>query len=88
MTLQDRAKILQDCLPDARFKVELTKLHEELIAEIGRYKNMIHSCGPTCTKAGCINRRLIEERDALKAELKCYHLEQQAAKYFSSGGAA
>lgn len=29
--------------------------------------NDVHSCGPTCTKAGCVNRRL---RDALQLSLR------------------
>lgn len=42
----------------------------ERIAEL---EARVHTCGPTCSKAGCINRRLTEERDQLRAEVERYH---------------
>lgn len=38
-------------------------------ARIAELESRVHTCGPTCSKAGCINRRLTAERDALRAEL-------------------
>lgn len=33
----------------------------------------IHSCGPTCSKSGCVNRRLREQCDELLAALEAGH---------------
>ena len=38
----------------------------ERIAEL---EARVHTCGPTCSKAGCINRRVTAERDQLRAEV-------------------
>ena len=51
----------------ANYVQEAADLIECLRAERRALVNDVHSCGPTCTKAGCVNRRL---RDALT------HLEQ------------
>lgn len=40
------------------------------IAGIAELEARVHTCGPTCSKAGCINRRLTEERDQLRAEVE------------------
>ena len=37
----------------------------QLERERDTLRNQLHTCGPTCSKAGCVNRRLSEERDAL-----------------------
>lgn len=39
----------------------------ERIAEL---EARVHTCGPTCSKAGCINRRVTAERDQLRAEVE------------------
>lgn len=41
----------------------------ERIAEL---EARVHTCGPTCSKAGCINRRVTAERDQLRAEVERY----------------
>ena len=43
-----------------------------LLAKIDNLQNSIHSCGPTCNKAGCVNRRLMEERDGLAKDAERY----------------
>lgn len=40
------------------------------IAGIAEMESRVHTCGPACSKAGCINRRLTEERDQLRAEVE------------------
>ena len=45
---------------------EAADLIDKLRAERDALVNDVHSCGPTCTKAGCVNRGL---RDALSAML-------------------
>ena len=44
----------------------LLRKQAERIAEL---EARVHTCGPTCSKAGCINRRLTAERDTLRARL-------------------
>ena len=46
----------------ANYVQEAADLIECLRAERKALVNDVHSCGPTCQKAGCVNRRL---RDAL-----------------------
>jgi hypothetical protein len=47
----------------ANYVQEAADLIECLRAERKALVNDVHSCGPTCQKAGCVNRRL---RDALR----------------------
>ena len=49
----------------------------ERIAEL---EARVHTCGPTCSKAGCINRRLAAERDQLRAEVERLRVEVTAAR--------
>ena len=46
---------------------EAADLIDKLRAERDQLVNDVHSCGPTCAKAGCVNRRLRE---------RVTHLEQ------------
>lgn len=48
----------------------------ERIAEL---EARVHTCGPTCSKAGCINRRLTAQRDQLRAEVE--RLRADAERY-------
>ena len=48
----------------------------ERIAEL---EARVHTCGPTCSKAGCINLRLAAERDTLRAEVE--RLKPNAERY-------
>ena len=45
---------------------ERNRKQAERIAEL---EARVHTCGPTCSKAGCINRRVTAERDQLRAEV-------------------
>ena len=45
-------------------------LINELDERIAELESRVHTCGPTCSKAGCINRRLTAERDQLRAEVE------------------
>ena len=54
----------------------LIRQQDERIAEL---EARIHTCGPTCSKAGCINRRITAERDTLRAEVE--RLTLSAARY-------
>ena len=51
----------------------------ELRAESERMENLlamdVHSCGPTCTKSPCVNRRLRDENEALQARIDELMLE-------------
>ena len=40
-----------------------------MLAELERLRADIHSCGPTCTRAGCVAARLREERDQLRKDV-------------------
>ena len=58
-TCGDRSDVRQDCM-----QAEIDEIRSELVrreAEIERFNSHIHTCGPTCTKAGCINARLSKE---------------------------
>ena len=49
-------------------QAEIDEIRSELVrreAEIERFNSHIHTCGPTCTKAGCINARLSKELEQL-----------------------
>ena len=48
----------------ANYVQEASDLIDKLRAERDQLVNDVHSCGPTCAKAGCVNRRL---RDALES---------------------
>lgn len=54
----------------------LLRQQAERIAEL---ESRVHTCGPTCSKAGCINRRLTAERDQLRAEVE--RLRADAERY-------
>lgn len=54
----------------------LLRKQAERIAEL---EARVHTCGPTCSKAGCINRRLTSERDTLRAEVE--RLQPNAERY-------
>ena len=49
----------------ANYVTEAADLIDKLRAERDQLVNDVHSCGPTCQRAGCVNRRL---RDALESE--------------------
>lgn len=51
----------------ARQIAALIRQQAERIAEL---EARVHTCGPTCSKAGCINRRVTAERDQLRAEVE------------------
>jgi hypothetical protein len=42
---------------------------EHLEAELERLRSAVHSCGPTCDKAGCVNARLTQELERLRAQV-------------------
>ena len=48
----------------ANYVQEAADLIDKLRAERDALVNDVHSCGPTCARAGCVNRRL---RDALES---------------------
>ena len=48
-------------------------------ARIAELESRVHTCGPTCSKAGCINRRVTAERDTLRAEVEM--LRPNAERY-------
>lgn len=54
-----RSATIKQTMNESRLFLE----RDTLRAELDALRNAIHSCGPTCTKAGCVNRRLTDERD-------------------------
>ena len=60
----------------AQQSADLLVKQAERIAEL---EARVHTCGPTCSKAGCINRRLAAERDTLRAEAE--RLRVDAERY-------
>ena len=61
------------CLADIQkvrdvMQVQIDEIRAELVkrdAEIERFNSHIHTCGPTCAKAGCINSRQSKELEQL-----------------------
>ena len=51
----------------ANYVQEAADLIDKLRAERDQLVNDVHSCGPTCQRAGCVNRRL---REALQLSLR------------------
>jgi len=49
--------------------VEIARLERELENERARD---VHSCGPNCTRDGCVNRRLREENETLRKDADRY----------------
>ncbi len=50
---------------------ECSRQKNELLTKHKQYAEMIHTCGPTCSRAGCVNQRLLDAaRGALDA-LSC-----------------
>ncbi len=50
---------------------ECSRQKNELLTKHKQYAEMIHTCGPTCMKAACYNRRL---RDAAQGALKSLNI--------------
>lgn len=64
MRLAQALKNRQEVEDDA---ADMLMQQAERIAEL---ESRVHTCGPTCSKAGCINRRITAERDRLLAEVE------------------
>lgn len=60
----------QRCWDNYDQAAALLRKQAERIAEL---EARVHTCGPTCSKAGCINRRIAAERDTLRAEVERMH---------------
>jgi len=54
----------------ANYVQEAADLIECLRAERDQLVNDVHSCGPECTKAGCVNRRLREALTGVMANCR------------------
>ena len=73
--MKDKLHILLNCIPDSPFKsllalevVTLQDYTRAVISERDRLRNSLHTCGPTCSKAGCVNSRMqVVMRQALHA---------------------
>jgi hypothetical protein len=58
-------------LEDAQYAGRLiVQRCDRLVQERDMLRDQLHTCGPDCSKAGCVNRRLREERDALALDYK------------------
>jgi len=53
----------------SNLQAEIAELKRELENERARD---VHSCGPNCTRDGCVNRRLREENEALRKDADRY----------------
>jgi len=65
------------CSPGATI-AGLVQEVKALEAERDNLRDHIHTCGPTCMKAGCFNRRL---RDAAQGALEVLSDETYVARY-------
>ena len=63
MDRDKQIKSLQDAV------LALTAEGEALRKQNDDLRESIHSCGPTCMKAGCLNRRLMDEVETLRRKL-------------------
>lgn len=72
MRLADACKHgwLENVDPDKCSLDDLLALLRKQAERIAELEARVHTCGPTCSKAGCINRRLTAERDTLRAEVE------------------
>ena len=50
----------------------LKSLLNRTVAERDHLRNSLHTCGPTCSKAGCVNARLSAEIVALRLDAERY----------------
>ena len=70
----DRAEpVKSSLLRKATFHKDSAALIRKQAERIAELEARVHTCGPTCSKAGCINRRVTAERDQLRAEVERYH---------------
>lgn len=60
---------LENTDPDKCGLDDLLALLRQQAERIAELESRVHTCGPTCSKAGCINRRITAERDQLRSEL-------------------
>jgi len=68
----------------SKLQAEIVELKRELENERARD---IHSCGPDCSRAGCVNRRLRDENEALrKFVLEVSKQTPEKPDYWSSCG--
>lgn len=77
--LPHKLATLIKCLPQAPFRDHLATECIKQAERIAELEARVHTCGPTCSKAGCINRRLTSERDTLRAEVE--RLRVDAERY-------
>ena len=77
--MKDKLHILLNCIPDSPFKsliasevVTLQDYTRAVISERDHLRNSLHTCGPTCSKAGCVNARLGAEIVALRLDAERY----------------
>lgn len=68
--LPHKLATLIKCLPQAPFREHLAAECIKQAERIAELEARVHTCGPTCSKAGCINRRVTAERDQLRAEVQ------------------
>ena len=78
--MKDKLHILLNCIPDSPFKsllesevVTLQDYTRAVISERDHLLNSLHTCGPTCSKAGCVNVRLA-------ARVAALHLDAERLK--------
>ena len=81
MKLADACKHgwLENVDPDKCSLDDLLALLRKQAERIAELEARVHTCGPTCSKAGCINRRLTAERDTLRAEVERLNLAEEGA---------
>lgn len=62
-----------------RCRDEAAALLRQQAERIAELEARVHTCGPTCSKAGCINRRLTAQREQLRAEVEQLRLAEEGA---------
>lgn len=53
---------------------EMALVIERQAEQIEQMEGAVHSCGPSCTKAACVNRQLREQIEMLRKALTAIHL--------------
>lgn len=82
--LPHKLATLIQCLPQAPFRDHLAAECIKQAERIAELEARVHTCGPTCSKAGCINSRVTAERDQLRAEVERLRVDAERYRWLKA----